>query len=321
MSKLLNPKANQLSFLKSLEGIVSTVVCLVLICLSSVIEAGTRTSPEGRYTYYARTVTGINIYGSPKDWHRYATLYGYNISNKPVVGAIISFEAGAYGADSAYGLVGVVAYYEDAGNYYRIKVRYANSYRETTGQYGYSGVSEREYRVLKNDPAVHYIYQPAQASAPRYYSCPEYSDSDEVILGKQYAISGKEKFLTIYCEDANVRAYIEPGQLIRILARSEVGETVWVFVETPYSPGVIFAKTPFYEHGKDEQLMRFNPYEPKSQDMYYARKYGDIALDLGYGDYSKIAGNNGKVTITIKKGGDARYLQTTQTINLQIGAQ
>jgi hypothetical protein len=105
---------------------------------------------------------------------------------------------------------------------------------------------------------------------------------------------------------------------VRILARAEVGETLWVLVKSPYAKGKVYART--YYEGK-AQLRKFNARSPEAYQMYYARDYGDAVLDLGYYDYSKIVGQRGDVTIMIKKGGNPMQLVPVQTITLQLAAK
>lgn len=145
-----------------------------------------------------------------------------------------------------------------------------------------------------------------------YYT--EYSDSQGVIAGKRYQLTRETKELVIYSKDENVRATVEPGQVVRILAKVVSGETLWVFVGTPYHPGVVYART--YAYGSTEKLREFNANTGDAYRMYFVKNYGDTILDMGYADYAKIAGTDGEVTITVKKGGDPRSLKTIQTITL-----
>ena len=265
-------------------------------------------------TSYVRYATGIDIYGSPKDWYRLAARYGYHVSEQPVVGGVVCFDNGAYGTNPVYGSVAVVVYYQDEGNYWNIGTRYAYPATDGANYDYYSYVKEQSYRVLKNDPNVHYIYRRGMNVRPiGYYSRPEYAGYDAV--GKQYTLSNETKELTIYPKKDYVKAYVGAGQVVRVLAKAEVGETLWVLVKTPYRAGKIYAQTSNY--GK-EQLRRFAADSTNASELYYAQNYGDTVLDLGYADYSKIAGDSGEVTITIKKGKDPMRLQPLQTISLQL---
>jgi hypothetical protein len=317
MSKVLSSTVEINTLAKWHTAFISTVVCLVVLITSPLAGAASGAGPS-HCADYARYATGIDIIGSPKDWDNYAARYGYYLSDAPVTGGVISFEPGAYGADGSYGFVGVVSYYKDDGNYWKVGVRYADAQGQAAGQYYYTGVYEKEYRLLKGDPSVHYVYRDGRYYEPKYYACPEYPDAGQAIISRQYAFPNRASYQTVYSYDRDVVASIASGRMVRVLARAEVGETMWVFVESSRYPGVYYAKTSLCEYGKDERLEKFNPHSPASEEMYYAKAYGDTLIDLGYGDYSKLAGHDGKVTITVKKGGNVKSLQTVQTITLQL---
>jgi hypothetical protein len=277
-----------------------------------------KTNSSRYYASYARYATGISIFGSPKDWDKYAARYGYYVSDRPVVGGVATFEPGAYNIDYKYGFVGLVIYYRDDVSYWRIGVRYAGSDGDASQEYDYLDVSEKEYRVAKGDQAVHYIYRYyPNATSSAYYTWSEYVDSGQVTTDRKYSASNEVKPLMVYSADDVVTAYFDQGQVVRTMCKAEVGETLWVFVESTNKPGVVFAKAPYYQNGRDG-LQQFNPYTAAAQQMYYAKDYGDTVLDLGYEDYSKLASYGGKVTITVKKGSYAAYLKTIQTITLQV---
>lgn len=308
--------------------VVFSLACLVAFATPSATEpAAANTISQGPDTSYVRYATGINIYGSPRDWHTLAARYGYYVSDKPVPGGAICFKDSAYGMNGAYGFVGVVVYYQDDGDYWSIGTRYAYPTREGGSYYSYASVKgqtgsdynhlyvkEQGLRVLKSDPHVHYIYRRGMNLRPAgYYSRPEYAGYE--LVGKQYKLSTETKEVTVYPENNYVKAYVGSGQVVRVLAKAEVGETLWVFIKTPYRTGTVYAQT--YYDGK-EQLAKFDASSPEAYRMYYAKNYGDTVLDLGYADYSKIAGDSGELTITIKKGKDPLRLTLLQTINLQL---
>jgi hypothetical protein len=291
----------------------------VLFVIAGLFQAIDQTSAKSSLvtsdTGYVRYATGINIYGNPQDWYTLASYYGYEVSDKPVRGGVVSFQKGSYGTNAAYGFVGVVLYYQDSGNYWDLGVRYAYPAAASTNYFSHSPAREQSFHVLKNDSTVHYIYRRGESlKADAYYFFPQYAGYG--IEGERQAFSpGNEEF-TIYPEKSYVRAYVGSGKLVRILAKAEVGETLWVFVKAPgYSP-YTYART-FFE-GK-EKWLRFNSYSNEAYRMYYANSYGDTILDLGYVDYSKIAGANGDVSITIKKGSKPDELVTLQTIKLGFG--
>ena len=147
-----------------------------------------------------------------------------------------------------------------------------------------------------------------------YYT--EYADSEGTITGKRYALTRDKKELVVYSSNQNVKADVEPNQVVRILAKAEAGETLWVLIGTGYHPGTAYAKSYAYGYGPVERLQAFDPYASYAYRMYYVKNCDDNLLDLGYGDYSKLAGYNGSVTITVKKGEDPKELKTIQTINL-----
>lgn len=148
---------------------------------------------------------------------------------------------------------------------------------------------------------------------PIYYT--EYSSSGGVLIGKRFQMSKDVKELVIYSEDPYVKRYVQQGQVVRILARAERGETLWIFVETSNHPGGVYAKTGLHNYGAVEKLQEFNSSTGDAYRMYFARAYGDTVLDLGYADYSKIAGK-GEAIISVKKGDDPETLKTIQTITL-----
>jgi hypothetical protein len=297
---------------RALASFLIGLAALAILPLANQSEA--KTVARGQATSYVRYATGINIYGSPKDWHTLAERYGYYVSSSPVQGGVVSIERGAYGTDDAYGFIGVVIYYQGDGDYWNVGTRYAPPAAAGADYDRYFSVSERLLRVLKNDPKVHYIYRGGLRARPKgYYSRLEYAGYE--VVGKQYAFSPETKEMTVYADEGYARAYVGPGQVVRVLARGEVGETLWVFIETPYRPGNVYAET--YYGGKG-QLRKFEASSADAYRMYYASNYGDAVLDLGYLDYSKIAGDSGEVTITIKKGADPTRLVLLQTISLQL---
>ena len=147
-----------------------------------------------------------------------------------------------------------------------------------------------------------------------YYT--EYADSEGAITGKRYRLPKERKELVVYSNDPNVKANVEANQVVRILAKAEAGETLWVFIGTAYHPGMAYAKSYAYGYGSVERLQEFDPYASYAYRMYYVKSCDDNLVDLGYGDYSKLAGYSGAVTITVKKGEDPKDLKTIQTINL-----
>lgn len=149
---------------------------------------------------------------------------------------------------------------------------------------------------------------------PKYYT--EYSNSQGSIDGKRNQLTKGIREIVIYSKDQDVKYSIEEGQVVRILARAEAGQTMWVFVKTSYKPEAVYAKTRSNEYALTEKLSEFNASTGEAYNMYYAKNYGDYVLDLGYADYSNIAGYKGEVTITVKKGEDPKNLQTIQTITL-----
>jgi hypothetical protein len=285
---------------------------LAILSIATLSEAQTVSQvPDSSYVRYA---TGMNIYGSPKEWYTLATRYGYYVADKPVTGGVVSFDSGAYGTTSPYGFVGVVVYYQEDGGYWNIGTRYAYAATASGNYYSHSYVKEQSFRVLKKYPQVHFIYRSGMnARHDTYYYQPEYAGYE--VVGKQYTLSDETKEVTVYPENSYVKEYVRPGQVVRVLARAEVGETLWVFVKTPYRTGKVYVKT--YYQGK-EQLKAFDASAADAYQMYYVKNYGDTVLDLGYADYSKIAGDSGEVTITIKKGRDPMRLQPLQSISLQL---
>ena len=272
-------------------------------------RVATPAAARGHDTSYVRYATGINIYGSPKDWHALAPRYGYYVSRVPVPGGAVCFEQGAYGADDTYGLVAVVVYYRDEGGYWHIVTRYAH---QGAGQYEHSPVEERVFRVRKNDPAVHYIYR-GGAGAGGYYYRPEYAHGK--VEGRRYPLTGGTGAATVYAEGGHTSASAVAGQPVRVLAQAAAGETLWVFVETPYRAGETYAVT---HDGGRERFRKFDARASESARMYYVKGYGDAVLDLGYVDYSALAGAGGKLTITIKKGEDPSRLVPVQTVTLRL---
>lgn len=292
-----------------------------LACLSVVIgmlwvdvHAEAKTDLQIQDTGFVRYATGINIYGSPKDWPTLAAQYGYYVSDEPVAGSVVSFEPGSYGTNSSYGFLGVVAYYQDGGNYWKVGTRYAYSAKGADYYYGHSYVREEEFQVTKKDPKVRYIYRSGMNARPKGYYYPEYAGYN--VVDKQHPFSDETREVTVYTEKSYVKTRVTAGQVVRVLAKAEVGETLWVFIHTPYQAGTTYAQT-YYDSGK-ESLKKFNPGSADAYRMYYAKDYGDTVLDLGYANYSKIAGGSGEVTITIKKGEDPKQLKTLQTISLYV---
>lgn len=267
-------------------------------------------------TNYVRSATGIYIYGNAGEWHTLAARYGYYVSDRPVPGGAVSFEGGAYGASNAYGFVGVVVYYHDRGDYWEVGTRYAHK-AEGASYYNGSYVKEQAFRVKKNDARAHYIYRSGTNVRPGgYYTRPEYFGHS--VVGKQYAFSTQTEEVVVYQPDVYTKATVGPNQVVRVLAKAEAGETIWVFVETPYRAGNVYART--YHEGK-EHLRRFDVSSPDASHMYYAKNYGDTVLDLGYADYSEIAGDSREVTITIKKGSHPARLQILQVVRLQLAGK
>lgn len=310
---MFNSAGQKVKFFLRVLGTISLVCFAALVVPSAANKTEAKAISERPLTSYVRYATGINIYGSPKDWYTLATRYGYYLSDKPVTGGVLCLTGGAYGTNTAYGFVGVVFYYHDDGDYWNIGTRY--SYPTESGNYSnHSYVKEQAFRVLKKDANVHYIYRASMNASPgSYYTRPEYQGPNSV--GNQYMLAGGTTDVTVYSEKTYVKAYVGSGQVVRVLAKAEVGETLWVFVKTSDRKGYVYAKT--YD-GEKEQLRRFNPYSLEAHQMYYAKNYGDTILDLGYADYSKIAGTGAEVTITVKKGGDPMRLLPLQTITLQM---
>jgi hypothetical protein len=278
---------------------------------------GTSTKPvyQSSVTSYVRYATGIEIYGSPNTWYSSAQRYGYHLSDQPVTGGVICFTNGAYETSAAYGFVAVVVYYDDDGSYWNIGTRYA--YPGASDYYNHYPAREQVYRVRKADPDVHYIYRLGMNVRPvGYYYRPEYSGYN--IVQREYALAPNAKEVTIYSNDRYQKVYVSPGQVVRTLARAEIGETLWVFVKTSYEKDKVYART--YRDGK-EQLTRFDANSSEAYQLYYARNYGDTVLDIGYTDYSSIMRNRGEVTILIKKGGNPMKLVPVQTITLQLAGK
>ncbi len=263
---------------------------------------------------YVRRATGIDLFGAPKDWHSFAARYGYYVSDKPVPGGVVCFEGGAYGASEAYGFAGVVIYYQDRGDHWEVGTRFAYL-AEGRSYYDDSYVKEQVFQVFKNDPRAHFIYRGGMnLRTGGYYTRPEYVGHN--VVGEYHAFSGDAKdVVAVYPKSNYERAFVRAGQVVRVLAKAEVGETLWVFIETPYRAGTVYAVT---HYGGGERLMQFDASSPEAARMYFAKDYGDTVLDLGYADYSRIAGDSGEVTITIKKGGDPARLLPLQTVRLQL---
>lgn len=314
MINSLGSKVN--CFLRMLV-ILSVTCATVLTGLLAVDFAEAKTTPVSSDTSYVRYATGINIYGAPKDWYGLAVHYGYYVSDQPVPGGVVSFEKGAYGTNSTYGFVGVVVYYREVGNYWDFGARYSYPATERTIYYNHAFAKEQSFRVLKKDPNVHYIYRHGENKRPDgYYFRPEYVGYE--VLGTRQPLAAEKREVTVYSENVFAKAFVGSGQVVRILAKAEVGETIWVFIKTSHQPKITYAKT--YYYGKEE-LSRFDPYSGQAYKMYYAKDYGDSVLDLGYGDYSNIAGKGGEITVTLKKGNDPRRLVPLQTIRLRLGRE
>jgi len=335
-NRLSNCKGQPLNFWRLLVGRIATMsrterttggllirvlarVSLACLIVLAIVWTGrhseAKTDLQIQDTGFVRYATGINIYGSPKDWYILAARYGYYVSDEPVNGSVVSFEPGAYGTNNAYGFLGVVIYYRDDGGYWRIGTRYA--YPTERGSYydDYYYAKEQEFRVLKKDPKVRFIYRNGMNAHPKgYYYYPEYVGYN--IIDKQYPFSDGTEEVTVYPDKNYVKTYVRAGRIVRVLAKAEVGETLWVFIQTPYNAGATYART-YYYSGK-ESLKKFDAYSSDAYRMYYAKDYGDTVLDLGYADYSKIAGDSGEVTIIIKKGDDPKQLETLQTISLYV---
>lgn len=293
------------------------IACLATLAINFIaVHVDAQTISKGTYTDYARAATGINLYGAPKDWPTMAEKSGYYVSDRPMPGGVVCFEGGAYGTDSTYGFVGVVVYYQDNGAYWNIGVRYAYPTDSET-YYSHSSVNEYGFKVRKDDPKVHYLYrQGMNVRRADYYLRPEYAGYN--VVYKEYALSADTKEVTVYSKNSYVKSYVEPGQVVRLLAKAEVGETLWVFIESPYYKGQVYVKT---NHDGKEELRKYDAHAPEAYHMYYAQAYGDTVLDLGYADYSKLAGDTGEVTITIKKGTDPKRLLPLQTISLHLAGK
>lgn len=272
-------------------------------------------TPRAIDTGYVRSATGIDLFGAPKDWHRLAPRYGYYVSDRPVAGGVVCFAGGAYGSSDAYGFAGVVVYYRDRGAYWEVVTRYAYA-GEGRGRYDDSHVMEKAFHVSKHDARARYIYRGGAAGRPAgYYARPEYVGHN--VVGDYHVLSGgTQNVVAIYpAGGQDERAYVKPGQVVRVLAKAELGETLWVFVETPYRAGTVYAVT---HYGDASRLVKYDGSAPEASRMYYAKDYGDTVLDLGYADYSRIAGDSGEVTITVKKGADPARLMPLQTVRLHL---
>jgi hypothetical protein len=290
---------------------------LALTMLPAIGRTLAKSNAVGPDTDYVRYATGINIYGAPKDWYMLAPQYGYYLSETPVVGGVVSFRGGTYGTNSNYGFVALVVYYKELGDYWDLGTRYAYPKSDGVRYYNHFSAKEQTFRIRKHDPNVYYIYRRGENLRPAgYYFYPEYAGYD--VVGKQNVLSSETKEVTVYPDTNSGTAYVGPGQVVRVLAKAEIGETMWVLVHTPYRKGSVYAKT--YYNGK-EQLTKFNAASPDARYMYYVQNYGDTVIDLGYADYSKIAGGAGQVKITIMKGGDPMKLQPLQTVTLQLATE
>ncbi len=298
---------------------ISFALCVLFVALAgislAVDETNAKSSLVTSDTGYVRYATGINIYGNPQNWYALASYYGYELSDKPVRGGVVSFQKGAYGTNADYGFVGVVLYYQDSGNYWDLGVRYAYPTTGRLNYFNHSQAREQSFHVLKNDRDVHYIYRRGEnLKADSYYFDPQYAGYS--IVGERKAFSPGSDEITVYPEKAFARAYLGSGKLVRILAKAEVGQTLWVFVKAPGHSRYTYARA--YSEGK-EKWFKFDEYSDHAYRMYYASNYGDTVLDLGYVDYSKIAGANREVIVTIKKGNKPDELVTLQTIKLGFG--
>lgn len=295
---------------------ISFALCVLSIAVAGIFlavgETNAKSSLVTSDTGYVRYATGINIYGNPQDWYALASYYGYELSDKPVRGGVVSFQKGAYGTNAVYGFVGLVLYYQDSGNYWDLGVRYAYPTTGRMNYYNHSPAREQSFHVLKDDKSVHYIYRRGEnLKADSYYIYPHYAGYN--IVGEREAFSPGGDESVVYPKPALVKTYLASGKLVRILARAEVGQTLWVFVKAPGHSRYTYART--YSEGK-EKWVKFDPYSDDAHRMYYASNYGDTVLDLGYVDYSKIAGSKGEVIVTIKKGNKPNELMTLQTIKL-----
>lgn len=298
---------------------ISFALCVLCVAFAGIFLAVDETNAKSSLvtsdTGYVRYATGINIYGNPQDWYALASYYGYELSDKPVRGGVVSFQKGAYGTNATYGFLGVVLYYQDSGNYWDFGVRYAFPTAGQTIYFNHAPAHEQSFHVLKNDTNVHYIYRRGEnVKADAYYFYPQYTGYD--IVGEGQDFSPTSDGITVYPEKLFARAYLRSGKPVRILARAEVGQTLWVFVKAPGHSRDTYART--YSKGK-EKWFRFDAYSDDAYRMYYTSNYGDTVLDLGYVDYSKIAGSNGEVIVTIKKGNKPDQLVTLQTIKLGFG--
>jgi hypothetical protein len=309
MSSTEHPKVNN-SFWQRAGLSVICLAILVIFSTTGTIEA--QTISQGPYTDYARAATGIDIYGSPKYWPAVAQRYGYQVSDAPVPGGVICITGGYYGTNSTYGFVGAVVYYQDNGAYWKVGVRYAYPTADNA-YYHHAYVKEYGFQIAKNDPNVRYIYRDGKDErAGSYYLRPDYAGYN--VVSEQYELGPDTKEATVYSKDRYVNAYLRKNYVVRIIAKAEAGETLWVFIESTNQQGIPYAK--YYYDGK-EQMKKFDAYAAEAYQMYYAAAYGDTVLDLGYADYSRIAGEDGVVTFTIKKGKDPRQLTTLQTIKVQ----
>lgn len=300
-----------------------TMVSIMLLCLVALIpslaagQSIAKARTQFQYSSYARYATGINIFGSPKDWVSYAAQYGYGLSDKPVSGGVIIFDPTADSQSNSYGMVGVVTYYYDDSDYWKIGVRYASPKSDTSNYYDYAYVTDQEIRVSKNVSTVHYIYRDGANKYPAYYIRPEYSDAEREITVKQLTVSKENCPITIYSDKEYLETNATQGQPVRILSKAEIGETLWVYIQVPSQNATYYLRPYSYGYPGNMKQKNIFVYSPEAQEVYYAKNYGDTILDLGYVDYSKLAGYKGKVIVTIKKGESPIESTTIQTFSLQ----
>jgi hypothetical protein len=101
------------------------------------------------------------ISGNGYQWDENASALGYKIVSSPVVGGVMNFEKGAYGADAKYGHVGKIVSYTSSGTNWLVTLRHANWPSGTKiSDCGCSNVYEKVFTVSKNATNVHYIAPP-----------------------------------------------------------------------------------------------------------------------------------------------------------------
>ncbi len=270
---------------------------------------------------YARCASGINIYGNANQWDNLAASYGYRLASRPMVPGVINFEAGAYGADKQYGHVANVLSYQDGGSYWNVRVRHANwgPGTITDSACGCSNVSEKTFSIRKNDPTVHFIYDPRRFPTG-VYAAPRLPIGDERAIDSTNPFSDQPGAISIDSDEPEVNAMVKLGQRINLKAKAETDERIWVLIESARFPGSIFALLAPTVCNDGNCLERFIPEQADSgaETLYYSSLYGDTRIDLDSLDFIKLAGINGEVVITIKKGVDPQALSTIQTIRIKV---